>query len=407
MSGRQRITDTERHRDSRRTDLLRLAAAAYVDAAVLVTTAELDVPGPQVLYVNERFTAMTGYAPDDILGKTPRILQGPRTDRRTLDRLRADLSSGNAFRGRAVNYRRDGTEFELEWIADSVRDESGRITHYIAVQRDISGQTAAKKKLTGVADDLHDTSERLLAATAALEAAERRLAQQERLDAMEELIAGFTHDINNAVAPVVGFLELMECEPELSSRLRSRAGDVRVSTEFAVTLIDRLQKIIQTDADTQPRGFVDLCDLVRNAPRMAAVRRQYAEADGEVRVDLKLDVGTAVFGDAVEMLQLLSNLVNNAVEAMPFGGTITVAVEKRVDRAFLQITDTGCGMSSVILRRCFEPYYTTKSKGHGFGLSVCRGIVRRIGGDIAVQSQLGKGTSFVIQLPLARISAGE
>lgn len=96
-----------------RPDLMELAAS-YQQHSVIVTTAELDRPGPQILYANSAFTRMTGYSIGELLGRTPRILQGPKTDREILKRLRLALQSGQDFIARAVNYKRDGTEFEIE-----------------------------------------------------------------------------------------------------------------------------------------------------------------------------------------------------------------------------------------------------------------------------------------------------
>src|SRR4028118_672402 len=92
------------------------AAMRHVSEAVVITTTELDPPGPEIVYVNEGFCQMTGYAAEEVLGQTPRILQGPKTDRAELDRLRRHLSRGEPFvGGEAINYRKDGSEYVLDW----------------------------------------------------------------------------------------------------------------------------------------------------------------------------------------------------------------------------------------------------------------------------------------------------
>ena len=106
--------------------------------SVLITTAQLELPGPQIVYVNPAFTRMTGYMPEEVIGKTPRILQGAKTDRAVLDRLRSDCSAGRVFHGKTVNYRKDGSEFCLEWSVSPVRNEQGEITHFVATQRDVT-----------------------------------------------------------------------------------------------------------------------------------------------------------------------------------------------------------------------------------------------------------------------------
>jgi PAS domain S-box-containing protein len=108
---------------------------------------DLNSPGPQIVYVNEAFCRMTGYAAEEIVGKTPRILQGPKTSRTELDRLRRLLSRGEPFEGELINYRKDGSEYLLEWHFASLRDEAGEITHWVASQRDITEHRRAQKAL--------------------------------------------------------------------------------------------------------------------------------------------------------------------------------------------------------------------------------------------------------------------
>lgn len=112
------------------------AAVKAAREAIMITDPELDFPGPRILFVNPRFTAVTGYSAEEVQGKTPRILQGPKTDRTVLDRLRLDLEEGRPFSGRAVNYRKDGSEFIQDWTIAAVNDEGGRLTNYVSVQRD-------------------------------------------------------------------------------------------------------------------------------------------------------------------------------------------------------------------------------------------------------------------------------
>ncbi|MEM7357381.1 MAG: PAS domain S-box protein, partial [Acidobacteriota bacterium] len=111
--------------------------------ALVVTEAELDLPGPRILYANPAFSRMTGYSLEEILGQTPRFLQGPETDRRTIARLRRCLESGETFNGEAINYRKDGTPFMMRWYIEPIRAADGCITHFFAVQRDVTQELAA------------------------------------------------------------------------------------------------------------------------------------------------------------------------------------------------------------------------------------------------------------------------
>ena len=102
--------------------------------AIMITENKSGYP---IVYVNQSFTDMTGYERDELIGQSPTILQGPKTDHDVLNRLRRDISEGKIFHGQAVNYRKDGSEFIMEWKIAPVRNENGEITHYLAIQRSI------------------------------------------------------------------------------------------------------------------------------------------------------------------------------------------------------------------------------------------------------------------------------
>ena len=131
------------------------AAIQHVSEAVVITTTELDPPGPEIVYVNEGFCRMTGYAAEEVVGKTPRIFQGLKTDRVELDRLRQHLSRGEPFEGgEVINYRKDGSEYVLDWHIVPLRDDAGGITHWLAGQRDITKRKSLEESLRYQA--LHD-----------------------------------------------------------------------------------------------------------------------------------------------------------------------------------------------------------------------------------------------------------
>jgi PAS domain S-box-containing protein len=117
---------------------LLIAVLEQSTESVLITTAQLDLAGPQIVYVNPAFTRMTGYTSEEVIGKTPRILQGPKTDRSVIQRLRADCEAGKVSCGETINYRKDGSEFYLEWSVGPVWDEQGKITHFVSTQRDVT-----------------------------------------------------------------------------------------------------------------------------------------------------------------------------------------------------------------------------------------------------------------------------
>ncbi len=130
-------------------ELMRLleSAVQVADDSIVITDADLRDPGPRILFVNPAFTAMTGWAPEEVVGRSPRLLQGPETDRGVLERLNDDLRAGRTFQGETVNYRKDGTPFALSWSVSPIHDDEGRATHYVAVQQDVTDRRAEEEHL--------------------------------------------------------------------------------------------------------------------------------------------------------------------------------------------------------------------------------------------------------------------
>src|SRR5215510_35357 len=135
--------------DNRAEEQLRLLKTAIEQSneSVIIMTTRPDPPGPEIVYVNPAFTKMTGYALEEAIGKTPHILQGPKTDRSVLVQLCKDCAEGKVFHGETVNYRKDGSEFHIEWTAGPVRDERGEVTHIAAAQQDVTGRWRVEEEL--------------------------------------------------------------------------------------------------------------------------------------------------------------------------------------------------------------------------------------------------------------------
>jgi len=133
-----------------RADRCGIDPSAILDAAsesIIVTEANLEPPGPTIVYVNPAFERMTGWMADDIVGKSPRLLQGVQTDHAVFEDMRDALRRGDRWEGQAVNYRRDGAEFMMEWSITPLKDARGRTMHFVAVQRDVTGRVEAERRI--------------------------------------------------------------------------------------------------------------------------------------------------------------------------------------------------------------------------------------------------------------------
>lgn len=215
------------------------AAMRHVDEAILITTTELDDPGPEIIYVNDGFCRMTGYSPDEVIGKTPRLLQGPKTDRGQLDRLRRLLSRGESFDGRnVINYRKDGSEYVLEWHIEALQDGDGNITHWISSQRDVTELKAMEERLRHQAlrDPLTDLPNRNLFAQRLKRALSRAAGRGESAALLFIDLDDFK-DVNDSLGHEAGDRLLLEASERLTALLAPTATVARFGgDEFAILL---------------------------------------------------------------------------------------------------------------------------------------------------------------------------
>lgn len=168
---------------------------AVLDAileGVIITGPDLDSPGPRIEYVNPAFTRMTGYAHDEVVGRTPRILQGPATDRSVLDRLRRDLQEQGSFSGETVNYRKDGSTYIVEWVISAVRGEDGKPRFWVSALRDVTERRRLEDSNRQLIAELQDRVRNVLAVVATITRRTRATTAPDALgDRLQRRIEGF------------------------------------------------------------------------------------------------------------------------------------------------------------------------------------------------------------------------
>lgn len=229
-----------------------------------------------------------------------------------------------------------------------------------------------------------------------------------KMASIGELAAGIAHEINNPVAIMVeeaGWMnDLLEEDVELakSSHYEEyRRALTQIRTQGA-RCKDITHKMLSFARKSDQRlQDVDLNAMIREVAALSEKRARFAGC----RIDLRLDENMPpISASASEMQQIFLNMINNALDAMENkGGVVTITTRKVEDMAEISIADTGVGIPKANLSRIFDPFFTTKpvGKGTGLGLSICYTIIKNMGGDISVISQLNEGTTFVIRLPLA------
>ncbi|MFN8456117.1 MAG: PAS domain S-box protein [Anaerolineae bacterium] len=335
-----------------------------------------------ILYVNPAFERVTGYSKVEVMGQNPRLLKSGQQDAAFYQELWHTLTSGLVWHGRFVNKKKDGSLYTEEGTITPVRAESGAITHYVSVKRDV---------------------------TQALQL-EEEARQAHKMEAIGRLTGGIVHDFNNVLMVINGYADFLLNQQEVNKSFRDDLEQIRKAGQRAASLTRQLLAFSRKQW-LQPQAL-NLNTVIADLEKM--LRRMVGE-DIEVVTNLSPNLGQ-VKADLGQLEQVILNLAANAREAMPDGGKLIIETanttlnENGAHRSLiatpgsyvmLTVTDTGVGMDEETLAHIFEPFFTTKSlgQGTGLGLATVHGIVKQSEGEIWVSSQPGQGATFKIYLP--------
>jgi signal transduction histidine kinase/ActR/RegA family two-component response regulator len=230
--------------------------------------------------------------------------------------------------------------------------------------------------------------------------------QQERLRALGQIASGIAHDINNAISPVSLYTEsLLEREPNLSERARTYLTTIQRAIEDVASTVARMREFYRQREPQLALSRVDLNVIVQQALQLTQARWSDLPQKKGVMIEVKTDfspVPAEVMVAEGEMRDALTNLIFNAVDAMPEGGTLTIrtrriepATAEEGRRVHIEIDDTGVGMDEATQRRCLEPFFTTKGeRGSGLGLAMVYGMITRHSAELQLESTPGRGSTF-------------
>lgn len=244
-------------------------------------------------------------------------------------------------------------------------------------------------------------------AIATLRETQQEVIRQERMRALDTMAAGVAHDLNNGLFIILSYGDLLLQDSKkfpTNSTARARLEKIVFAGNDNAKLVKRLGAFHRPAEKVDQREPVDLNQLVEEALSLTTPRWQSHENSGNGAIQINRNLGNIppVAGVPGELREVLTNLIFNAVDAMPHGGRLSFRTQGKRHRVKLEISDTGAGMSQETIHKCFEPFFTTKGEsGSGLGLAMSYGTIRRHDGTIAVKSRLNKGTAITIFLPIA------
>lgn len=323
-------------------------------------------------WCNQAMLDMTGYHLDEVIGH--HFLECTHEEDREMRSERF-----------AASLRGDAQRFESRYIAS---DGSVRFAMVNSAPIVVDGKT------TGVLGIAHDTTEQ--------KQERERAARADKLRALGQLASGVAHDFNNSLAAILGRAQLILRRVKDEELIRS-LGIIVTAAEDAAATVRRIQTFARKSLAAELE-MLDLGGLLRDAIEITRTRWQNEARAAGLNVDVTLKAADGLFtrGNASELREVFVNLIVNAVDAMPRGGKLTICCKRKGERLRLRFADTGTGMEEEVRERVFEPFYTTKGvQGTGLGLAVSYGIIERHDGSISVESKLGIGSTFHIELPVA------
>jgi PAS domain S-box-containing protein len=358
----------------------RLLVQGVTDYAIFM----LD-PAGHVTNWNAGAQRIKGYKPEEIVGKhfsrfyTPEDFDAG-VPKRALETARET----GRYEAEGWRVRKDGTRFWASVVLDAIRDEDGNLIGFAKITRDMTEKREAQLRL---------------------DESREQLFRSQKMEALGQLTGGLAHDFNNLLTAILGACELALRNIGDADKVRKMLDGVRGSAQRGANLTKQLLAF----ARAQPLQIKQM-DLRQFFGDVTTLVRPSLRSDVEVVTEIS-DQLWPIDADAGALELALLNLAFNARDAMPHGGTLKISAHNEVlhgqpeglkgEHVVIRVTDTGSGMPPEVIERVFEPFFTTKSfgEGTGLGLSQVFGFAKQLGGAVTVDSELGKGASFILYLP--------
>lgn len=349
----------------------------FANDIVIVTEAQpLDDPGPRIVFVNEAFTRLTGYTAEEVLGQSPRILQGPESDPETKIAIRAALDKKEPIRTSIVNYSKSGEKYWLDINIIPLKNEAGEVTHFAAIERDLTEIQEKSRQLL----ELNETKNKFLGIA--------------------------SHDLRNPLYLIRTFSEVLKDESvgPLNDRQRELLGKIFDSSNYMRSLLENLLDISKIesgkiDLDLKPR---DLNTLARSQYEL----NQLLAKKKDIRLHLELGKVPETLFDESAIVQAMGNFIGNAIKFSPPHTDVYIATGQENGSVRFSVKDEGQGLSEADQKLLFGEFQklsakpTGGEKSTGLGLAIVKKIIHLHDGKVGVESALGEGSTFFFKLPV-------
>ncbi|MEM2118225.1 MAG: PAS domain S-box protein [Candidatus Bathyarchaeia archaeon] len=343
----------------------------------------------KILEGNKQAEILTGYKKEELIGKS--ILEAGLLPEqyvsKAIEAIQKNLCGQRTGPDEFELIRKDGSRVFVE--ISTIPVKIGQRIEILGIARDITERKQMQKKLEEYSQQLETLVEQR---TRQLKEAHEKLIKSERLAAIGEVAAMVGHDLRNPLTGIKGATYYLKTK--LSSQMDAKTremlelieADIEYANKIITDLLEYSREVHLELTETNPKTIMTETLRLIKAPENIQIINQ-TEPEPKVKIDIE------------KMTRVFHNLITNAIDAMPNGGKLTIASHKTDGNVEFIFKDTGIGMTKETMEKIFVPFFTTKAKGMGLGLPICKQIVEAHGGKISVESVVGEGTTFTLTLP--------
>jgi PAS domain S-box-containing protein len=374
---------------------LRLLESVITNAndAVLVTEAQsTDGGGPNIVYVNEAFNKMTGYTVEEVMGKTPRILQGPKTNQTELLRIREALSKNETIEVEIVNYKKNGEEYWVNFTIVPVADKEGIITHFVAIQRDVTArrrqEEMAREKLE------HQVKERTRELNEALSK------EKELVELKGKFVAIASHEFRTPLATINFATNYLKDYADRIQPLdfKRKLESIEKQVKHMTFLLDDMLTLSKSESG-RTKAIARKIDIHEFFTKIVEEVLYTAKSQHNIMFTFDSEVREVEIDEKL-LRNVFINLLTNAIKFSPESTEVSLAVRSVGNQLRISVKDQGLGIPSNEFDKIFDPFHRGSNAGAihgtGLGLSIVKKAVELLEGELDFKSEVGKGSEFTV-----------
>lgn len=360
--------------------LKKISVLAFEQSYNSVVITNADVDNPLFVYVNPAFTKLTGYSSAEVIGKNPKMLQGEKTDRTVIDRLKRSLKEQTFFQGTTVNYKKDGSEYHVEWNISPLFNDEGVLTYFVSFQIDITGKMELLEKNKEI------------------------LIHQSKLASVGELMNAMAHQWKQPLAAIITLSDILLKKIKKGAKKEDLMSGMQIIAEQGNFMNDTIASFQNFLRPVDPSKSFD----VKKSIESILILMKDQLMGNSITPELScLQDKIVVRGSENEFKQVILNLLSNAKDAFVMNEIASkrkIDIQVNLEDSFvtIEVIDNAGGIKTSPIEKVFENNVSTKGdKGTGIGLYIVKQIISRLKGKIDVSLIGDDSTRFLIQLPIA------